>query len=209
MPPLPVARLYPQWRLGVGLDRLRLGYRTDIRESRPDRGSQRDRRCRRAREYAGFSRKNWAISSSRLLFRLALPRSAGISISAAWSRRARGNMRDFKEELGDLLLQVVVQAHIAEGRGDFDFGGVVEAIAQKMSGVIRMCLPRRVIVHRFARRPSRRCSARPARLDLRLERCQMGARENSPLKSKSRSMPGHLPPSRRKSAMCFSPPRAK
>jgi hypothetical protein len=153
----------------------------------------------------------------------------------------------FKEELGDLLLQVVVQAriaeergdfdfggvveasareyagfqggigrspppgccHIAEGRGDFDFGGVVEAIAQKMIGVIRMCLPRRVIVHRFARRPSRRCSARPARLDLRLERCQMGARENSPLKSKSRSMPGHLPPSRRKSAMCFSPPRAK
>jgi ATP diphosphatase len=45
---------------------------------------------------------------------------------------ARGNMRDFKEELGDLLLQVVFQARIAEERGHFDFGGVVEAIAQKM-----------------------------------------------------------------------------
>jgi ATP diphosphatase len=45
---------------------------------------------------------------------------------------ARANMRDFKEELGDLLFQVVFQARIAEERGLFDFGGVVEAIAQKM-----------------------------------------------------------------------------
>jgi nucleoside triphosphate diphosphatase len=45
---------------------------------------------------------------------------------------ARGNMRDLKEELGDLLLQVVFQARIAEERGLFDFGGVVEAIAHKM-----------------------------------------------------------------------------
>ena len=45
---------------------------------------------------------------------------------------ARGNMRDFKEELGDLLLQVVFQARIAEERGHFDFGGVVEALTQKM-----------------------------------------------------------------------------
>jgi ATP diphosphatase len=45
---------------------------------------------------------------------------------------ARGNMRDFKEELGDLLLQVVFQARIAEEHGLFDFGGVVEAITRKM-----------------------------------------------------------------------------
>jgi nucleoside triphosphate diphosphatase len=45
---------------------------------------------------------------------------------------ARGNMGDFKEELGDLLLQVVFQARIAEERGHFDFGDVVETIAQKM-----------------------------------------------------------------------------
>jgi ATP diphosphatase len=41
-------------------------------------------------------------------------------------------MRDFKEELGDLLLQVVFQACIAEERGHFDFGGVVDAHTQKM-----------------------------------------------------------------------------
>jgi ATP diphosphatase len=45
---------------------------------------------------------------------------------------ARGDMRDFRDELGDLLLQVVFQARIAEERGLFDFGGVVEAITQKM-----------------------------------------------------------------------------
>jgi nucleoside triphosphate diphosphatase len=45
---------------------------------------------------------------------------------------ARGDMEDFKEELGDLLLQVVFQARIAEEQGLFDFGGVVEAITQKM-----------------------------------------------------------------------------
>jgi ATP diphosphatase len=45
---------------------------------------------------------------------------------------ARNDMRDLKEELGDLLLQVVFQARIAEERGNFDFGGVVEAITQKM-----------------------------------------------------------------------------
>ncbi|MCI0465967.1 MAG: nucleoside triphosphate pyrophosphohydrolase [Beijerinckiaceae bacterium] len=44
----------------------------------------------------------------------------------------RGDMEDFKEELGDLLLQVVFQARIAEEMGLFDFGGVVEAITQKM-----------------------------------------------------------------------------
>ncbi len=42
---------------------------------------------------------------------------------------ACGNMRDFKEQLDDLLLQVVFQARITEERGLFDFGGVVEACA--------------------------------------------------------------------------------
>ncbi|TPV98443.1 MAG: Nucleoside triphosphate pyrophosphohydrolase [Beijerinckiaceae bacterium] len=45
---------------------------------------------------------------------------------------ARGDVNNLKEELGDLLLQVVFQARIAEERGLFDFGGVVEAITQKM-----------------------------------------------------------------------------
>ncbi|WP_036257433.1 nucleoside triphosphate pyrophosphohydrolase [Methylocapsa aurea] len=45
---------------------------------------------------------------------------------------ARRDIADLKDELGDLLLQVVFQARIAEETGLFDFGGVVEAITQKM-----------------------------------------------------------------------------
>ena len=37
-----------------------------------------------------------------------------------------------RDELGDLLLQVVFHARIAEETGAFDFGGVVAAITQKM-----------------------------------------------------------------------------
>ncbi len=45
---------------------------------------------------------------------------------------ARGDMADLKDELGDLLLQVVFHARIAEELALFDFGAVVEAITQKM-----------------------------------------------------------------------------
>ena len=44
----------------------------------------------------------------------------------------RGDMDDLCEELGDLLLQVVFHARIAEERGEFDFGSVVEAVTRKM-----------------------------------------------------------------------------
>ena len=44
----------------------------------------------------------------------------------------RGNMEDLKEELGDLLLQVVFHARMAEEDGLFDFDAVAEAIAEKM-----------------------------------------------------------------------------
>jgi ATP diphosphatase len=44
----------------------------------------------------------------------------------------RGDMDDLREELGDLLLQVVFHAQMAQEAGDFDFGGVVEAITTKM-----------------------------------------------------------------------------
>ena len=39
---------------------------------------------------------------------------------------------DLREELGDLLLQVVFHARMAEEAGLFDFGGVVEAITAKL-----------------------------------------------------------------------------
>lgn len=44
----------------------------------------------------------------------------------------RNDMDDLCEELGDLLLQVVFHARMAEERGDFDFGNVVEAVTRKM-----------------------------------------------------------------------------
>lgn len=44
----------------------------------------------------------------------------------------RGDLVDLRDELGDLLLQVVFHARMAEEQGRFDFGGVVEAITSKM-----------------------------------------------------------------------------
>ncbi|MBS9476349.1 nucleoside triphosphate pyrophosphohydrolase [Ancylobacter radicis] len=45
---------------------------------------------------------------------------------------ARGDTDDLCDELGDLLLQVVFHARIAEEEGAFDFGDVVGAITAKM-----------------------------------------------------------------------------
>ena len=45
---------------------------------------------------------------------------------------ARGDREDLRDELGDLLLQVVFQARIAEEEGSFDFGSVVESITTKL-----------------------------------------------------------------------------
>ncbi|MFP1632619.1 nucleoside triphosphate pyrophosphohydrolase [Zhengella sp. ZM62] len=44
----------------------------------------------------------------------------------------RGDMVDLRDELGDLLLQVVFHARMAEERGAFAFADVVEAITAKM-----------------------------------------------------------------------------
>ncbi len=45
----------------------------------------------------------------------------------------RGDLEDLKDELGDLLLQVVFHARMAEEQGAFGFGDVVEAIGDKMT----------------------------------------------------------------------------
>ncbi len=45
---------------------------------------------------------------------------------------ARDDMADLKDELGDLLLHVVYHARMAEERGAFGFGDVVQAITEKM-----------------------------------------------------------------------------
>jgi ATP diphosphatase len=44
----------------------------------------------------------------------------------------RGDMSDLKDELGDLLLQVVFHARMAEEAGAFDLGDVADAISDKM-----------------------------------------------------------------------------
>lgn len=44
----------------------------------------------------------------------------------------RADMADLKEELGDLLLQVVFHSRMAEEAGDFRFEDVADAIAEKM-----------------------------------------------------------------------------
>jgi ATP diphosphatase len=45
---------------------------------------------------------------------------------------ARDDLDDLRDELGDLLLQVVFHARMAEERGAFSFGDVVEAITRKL-----------------------------------------------------------------------------
>ena len=45
---------------------------------------------------------------------------------------ARDDLDDLRDELGDLLLQVVFHARMAEERNAFSFGDVVEAITRKM-----------------------------------------------------------------------------
>jgi ATP diphosphatase len=45
---------------------------------------------------------------------------------------ARDDLSDLKDELGDLLLQVVFHARMAQEQNAFDFGDVVEAITAKM-----------------------------------------------------------------------------
>ena len=44
----------------------------------------------------------------------------------------RGDLGELKDELGDLLLQIVFHARMAEERGAFDFGDVVAAITGKL-----------------------------------------------------------------------------
>jgi len=45
---------------------------------------------------------------------------------------ARNNADDLRDELGDLLFQVVFHARLAEEAGDFNFSAVVAAICEKM-----------------------------------------------------------------------------
>jgi len=52
---------------------------------------------------------------------------------------ARGDLVDLRDELGDLLLQVVFHARMAQEEGAFDFGDVVRLSPRSLSGAIRTC----------------------------------------------------------------------
>jgi nucleoside triphosphate diphosphatase len=45
---------------------------------------------------------------------------------------AEGDMDELKDELGDLMFQVVFYAQMAKENGDFDFNSVIDAISEKM-----------------------------------------------------------------------------
>jgi len=45
---------------------------------------------------------------------------------------ARGDLADIRDELGDLLFQVIFQARIAEEAGQFDFDDVAKSISDKL-----------------------------------------------------------------------------
>src|SRR6185436_7035689 len=45
---------------------------------------------------------------------------------------ARGDLDDLRDELGDLLLQVVFHARMAQEQGAFEFSDVVQAITEKL-----------------------------------------------------------------------------
>jgi ATP diphosphatase len=45
---------------------------------------------------------------------------------------ARGDLADLREELGDLLLQVVFHARMAQEQGAFEFGDVVQTLTEKL-----------------------------------------------------------------------------
>ena len=45
---------------------------------------------------------------------------------------ARNDLEDLRDELGDLLLQVVFHARMAQEQGAFEFGDVVQSITEKM-----------------------------------------------------------------------------
>ena len=65
----------------------------------------------------------------------------------------QGDRTAIRDELGDLLLQVVFHARIAEEEGSFALEDVAKSIADKMVAVIRMCLPM-MIGHRLNRKTS-------------------------------------------------------
>ena len=94
----------------------------------------------------------------------------------------RGDLGDLRDELGDLLLQVVFHARMAQEQGAFAFGDVVEAISDKMT---------RRHPHVFAGASVADAEAQTAVWDAlkRAERTAKGDADDSALAGIARGMP--------------------
>src|SRR5215207_2873054 len=120
---------------------------------------------------------------------------------------ARGDLLDLKDELGDLLLQVVFHARMAEEAGAFDFGDVVASAGNPRSppqpasspAFRPACPPSPAPKSSPARpRPSASTGRTPRRSSARSRRkCARSAR---------RSRPARAARSRTRSAISSSPP---
>ena len=78
---------------------------------------------------------------------------------------AREDLPALCEELGDLLLQVVFHARMAEELGAFDFDAVAHAISDKMTSVMPTISANRVkCAGKRRRQPNAQPRVRPARL---------------------------------------------
>ena len=104
----------------------------------------------------------------------------------------RGDAANLREELGDLLLQVVFHARMAEEEGRFDFGDVVDAITRKL---IRR--------HPHVFGDARELSSKRSR------RCGAASRPKRSVSAPKRAAPPACPPTKRpgRSPVCRSPCR--
>ncbi|MDR1075038.1 MAG: nucleoside triphosphate pyrophosphohydrolase [Xanthomonadaceae bacterium] len=94
----------------------------------------------------------------------------------------RDDLPGLKDELGDLLLQVVFHAQMARERGAFDFGDVVQAICDKM-------VRRHPHVFGEARTGDAQAQARQWEAVKRAERAAAGEQDDSALAGIARGLP--------------------
>ena len=98
----------------------------------------------------------------------------------------RGDLPHLKEELGDLLFQVVFHAQMAQEQGAFDFEAVAAAMCEKLirrhphvfGGQAALTLPRKPPPGRTSRRKSagRRRNPRPTVRTVHSTACQRHCR---------------------------------
>lgn len=74
----------------------------------------------------------WDLKQTHVSLKPYLLEEAYEAVEAIDESEASGNTALLKEELGDVLLQVVLHSQLAQDAGQFDFEGVCETIAEKL-----------------------------------------------------------------------------